>query len=105
MREDLIMPQMGYVPHPDGITAEEHQALLNLRRTAMDQVAKKCGEFFERQVASRRGWKAHIRLMGRDRDGSLKAHILVTGPRWEIAWRQQVRLVKKHDLPWSLGRE
>jgi hypothetical protein len=99
------MPQIPRVPHPDGPTAAEFQALLALRLEALSAAAAKTGEMFPREVRERVGWKAHLRVEGRDEDGSLKAHILVSGPRREILYRRQVRLVRKEPLPWELGTE
>jgi hypothetical protein len=99
------MPYNEYVPHPEGVTAEEFQALLRLRREALDAMATRTGEFFAREVRARVGWKARIIVLERDLDGSLRAEIRVTGPRGEIGYRRGVRLVETKPLPWELGRQ
>lgn len=98
------MPQFPHIPHPEGITAEEFQALLRLRREALDDATKDASLGQPLPVGWRHGWKGHIRLQGRDRDGSLKAHIMVTGPRGELPYVRRVRLVRSKQLPYELGQ-
>jgi hypothetical protein len=49
-------------------------------------------------VTWRRGWQARIAYAGRDRDGSLLAHILVSGPSGKQQWLQKVRLVPERRM-------
>lgn len=44
------------------------------------------------------GWKAHIEYAGRGRDGSLLAHIFISGPGAADKWLQRVRLVPQQRL-------
>lgn len=99
------MPQWNVRHHPYGTTMEEFRKLLELRREALQDATRADGSLFPMPTPWRWGWKAHIRIQGRDRDGSLKAHILVTGPRGEIPYVRKVRLCKRHPLPSSLGKE
>jgi hypothetical protein len=101
----VIMPHYGYVPHPEGTTSEEFQALLKLRREALEAYARDDASLLPTPVAWRVGWKAHIRLQGRDRDGCLKAHIVVEGPRGETPYVRAVRLIARQPLPWTLAKE
>ena len=96
------MPQFPYVPHPEGTTQEEFHKLLELRRQALEDATRADGSLFPMPVAWRRGWKAHIRLRGRDKDGSLKALIVVEGPRGEVPYSRAVRLVSSKNLPWHV---
>ena len=99
------MPQFGPEAHPYGTTQEEFAKLLELRREALDAASTMAGELLPLPVPWRHGWKAHIRLQGRDQDGSLKAHIVVTGPRAELPYIRKVRLVTSKPLPRRLGTD
>ena len=98
------MPQWKQVPNPEGTTLDEFRKLLELRRQALQDATQDAPGAAPMPVGWRWGWKAHIRLQGRDRDGSLKAHIVVTGPRTEIPYVRKVRLVRSQRLPSGLGK-
>lgn len=84
--------------HPAGVTAEEFQRLLLIRReTLEDAIRRACGGTLL-PVAWRTGWKACLQLQGRDRDGSLKAVISVTAPEPSGAYVRRVRLCKPHRV-------
>jgi hypothetical protein len=95
-----------YVPHhPEGTTIEEFRKLLELRRQALADATRPHGLGQPLPVAWRHGWQAHIRILERCRDGSLRALIVVTGPRGETPYTRAVRLVAQRPLPWMVGRE
>jgi hypothetical protein len=94
-----------YVPFtPEGTTLEEFRKLLELRLLALADATRQAGLGEPLPVSWRHGWKAHIRIQERDADGSLKAHIVVTGPRGEVPYVRKVRLVASRPLPWMQGR-
>lgn len=99
------MPQIGYVPHPDGMTREEFAQVLSLRREALAEATKLAGLGEPLPVPWRHQWKAHVRPRGRDRDGSLLITVVVEGPRGETPHSRNYRLVPRKRLPLSLGRE
>lgn len=97
------MPQRYRAPHPRGVTSEEFSKLLQIRRQALQDATRAAGGGDPMPVPWRHGWKAHIRFQGRDRDGSLKCHILVTGPRGELSYVRKVRLVRSQQSTRGLG--
>lgn len=98
------MPQWSVRHNPEGTTLEEFRKLLEIRRQALAEATIPHGMGRPLPVAWRHGWKAHLRLRGRDKDHSLKATIVVEGPRGEIAYARNVRLVSRQPLPYELGR-
>lgn len=88
---------------PDVPTTEELHKLLELRLEALDHATSLGTLDGPLPVQWRVGWKAHIRCQGRDQDGSLIAHIVVTGPRGELPYVRKVRLVRSRALPRRLG--
>lgn len=98
------MPQWNVPLHPEGTTQDEFHKLLELRREALAEATREHGMGQPLPVAWRHGWQAHIRIRERDQDGSLRATILVTGPRGELPYVRAVRLVRSQPLPWELGR-
>lgn len=97
------MPHFNPRPHPWGVTREEFRKLLELRLEALQDGTRAAGSLFPMPVAWRHGWKAHIRVQGRDRDGALLAHIVVTGPRGIVPYIRKVRLVSSRPLPYDVG--
>lgn len=95
------MPEWSVRHNPEGTTLEEFRKLLILRREALEQAAKDPQSLFPMPVPWRRGWKAHIKLRGRDRDGSLCASIVVTRPGGSLPYVRNVRLVASRALPLS----
>lgn len=93
-----MLPQPGYNPCPNWCSLEEFQALLLRRRDAIAQCTAQLTGGSPMPIQWRWGWKAHIRYAGRDRDGSLKATITITGPNVSDKWLQKVRLVRKGTL-------
>jgi len=96
------MPQWDYSHHPEGTTPDEFRKILELRREVLAEATKLDGLGQPLPVAWRQGWKAYQRRLGRDRDGSLRVLFVVEGPRGEVAYTRQVRLVRKHPLPYDL---
>lgn len=99
------MPHFNVLHNPKGTTLEEFRLLLSLRRETLADATKEHGMGNPLPVQWRHGWKAHIRLGGRDQDGSLMAQIVVTGPKGVIPYIRKVRLVRSERLPRSSGRE
>jgi hypothetical protein len=98
------MPEWNYCAYPKGTTAEEFAKILELRLQALEDATKEPARLFPMPVQWRWGWKAYVRIQGRDRDGSLKVSILVEGPRGELPYVRSVRLVRSTPLPYELGK-
>lgn len=98
------MPYPAYRGYPDATTPEEFRKLLELRREALDEATRFAGLGSPLPVQWRHGWKAVLNVLGRDRDGSLKAVVIVTGPRGEVPYSRAVRLVTRRPLPYELGK-
>lgn len=99
------MPWTDVLCYPEGTTRDEFLKLLELRRTALDHATEEHGLGQPLPVQWRHGWKAQLRVGPRDRDGSLTAHIVVTGPRGVAPYVRKVRLVRAKPLPRGLARE
>jgi len=99
------MPQWNVAHNPEGTTMEEFRKLLQLRLDALHEATRTDGSLFPMPVRWRHGWKAHIRIEGRDRDGSLCAHIVVRGPSGGIRYIRRVRLVRSQPLRSRSGKE
>lgn len=97
------MPQWRPDHKPDGVTSDEFQAILSLRRKTLAEAGQDPSCFLPERLEDRWGWKAHVRRLGRDLDGSLKIVVVVEGPRGEIAYARNYRLVRREPLPWGLG--
>lgn len=83
---------------PDWASPEEFHALLLRRIDALDQCTAQLTGGRPMPIHWRWGWKAQIKYAGRSKDGSLLAHIIVTGPNVSDKWLQRVRLVKRQRL-------
>lgn len=103
-KDGLIMPWTDVLCHPKGTTQDEFLKLLELRREALDHATELHGLGQPLPVPWRHGWKAHLRVGPRDRDGSLTAHIVVTGPRGVMPYTRKVRLVTAQRLTRGLGK-
>lgn len=99
------MPWTDVLCYPKGTTQEEFSALLELRRKALDEATEEHGLGQPLPVPWRHGWKAHLRVGPRDRDGCLTAHIVVTGPHYVVPYVRKVRLVRQKPLPRGLTKE
>lgn len=98
------MPFSWVLSHPKGTTQEEFSKLIELRREALDTATEAHGLGQPLPVPWRHGWKAHLRVGPRDRDGSLTAHIVVTGPHGVVPYTRKVRLVTQQRLPRGLRK-
>jgi hypothetical protein len=98
------MPYSGVLCHPDGTTREEFHKILEIRRQALQDATREEAWGRPLPVAWRHGWKAHVLIQGRDKDGSLCFHVVVTGPRREVPYIRKYRLVCSRPLPFELGR-
>jgi hypothetical protein len=99
------MPQWNVSCYPEGTTPEEFHKLLDLRREALAEATREHALGSPLPVQWRIGWRGYIRVQGRDRDGSLMAHIVVTGARGELPYVRKVRLVASKPLPRGLTLE
>jgi hypothetical protein len=98
-----MVPAWGWNRKPDGTTSEEFQAILSLRKSTLRAAGEDATCALPQEIENRWGWKAHARVLGRDSDGSLKVCVVVEGPRGEVAYSRNYRLVKREPLPWELG--
>lgn len=89
---------------PEGTTREEFLKLLELRREALASATEEHGMGHPLPVAWRHGWKAHLTVGRRLKDGSLPAEIVVTGPRGIAPYTRRVRLVAAEALPRGLRK-
>jgi hypothetical protein len=99
------MPQPGYVAHPPSVTAQEFSRILEVRRQTLEDATRAEGSLFPMPVTWRHGWKATVRILGRDRDGSVLFTVSVKQPRSTEVYVRKCRLVCSKPLPWELGRE
>jgi hypothetical protein len=99
------MPHWNVRHHPEGVTPDEHHKLLEIRRQTLEDATRTDGSLFPMPVVWRRGWRAYIRILGRDRDAALRAKIVVYGPAEHQRYVRKVRLVRSQPLPASLGLE
>lgn len=93
-----MIARTSYVPCPNWATIEEFRALLLRRRDALATCTAQLTGGAPMPVQWRWGWRATIAYAGRDRDGSLLAHITITGPNTSDKWLQRVRLVRRSQL-------
>jgi hypothetical protein len=98
------MPHWDYCPHPDGTTQEEFHKLLSLRRQVLDDATRAHNLGQPLPITWRRGWKNYLKILGRDRDGSLKASYSVYEPNGALVYVRKVRLVRSQRLPSELGQ-
>jgi len=93
-----MIAQRLFSPTPDGLTAEEFQRLLQIRLQTLEDATRRVGNGKPLPIPWRRGWKASLTFLGRDRDGSIKAEVFVSGSSVTMRWRRRVRLVKQQRL-------
>jgi hypothetical protein len=79
-------------------TAEEFRRLLEIRLQTLDQCSITDGADTPLPAVWRIGYKATIKLLGRDRDGSLRASVTVLAPHLVRPYVRRVRLVKERNL-------
>ena len=99
-----MVPHWNWKHHPEGTTSEEFEAILRLRAKTMQEAGLDASVSVPAAVQDRWGFKLHWRNLGRDRDGSLKVTVFIQGPRGELAYARNYRLVKKTPLPYELGK-
>jgi hypothetical protein len=75
-------------------TREECAALLQARKEALSAATAQNLSGEPLPIPWRRGWTAYLRIVERDRDGSLKARIRVLDPTGTLAYQRNVRLVR-----------
>lgn len=93
-----MIPQTGYVAHPDTLSSKEFKRLLLIRRETLDIATTRAMGGQPMPIPWRRGWKATLAILGRDRDGSVKARITCTGQRPSMTFVRSVRLVRPQSL-------
>ena len=98
------MPHWNWKEHPAGTTQEEFDKILELRKNLMRTYGEDPSTPMPVEIKDRWGWHCRWRLLGRDTDGSLCISVCVHGPRGEIAYARNYRLVKQHPLPFEVGR-
>jgi hypothetical protein len=98
------MPQWAWKHYPEGTTSDEFQAILSLRRSTDQAAAENPDVAYPKRLEDRWGYRTSWRSIGRDSDGSLRLVVVIQGPRGEIVYRRQYRLVRRERLPWELGR-
>ena len=98
-----MIPQRDSWVNMKGCTPEERRKLFQLRREALDAACgfTMSGEWISTQ--ERFGWTAHLSILDRDRDGSIRARITVSGPGLPEPYVRNVRLVSGKGLPYGLG--
>jgi len=82
----------------DDATTDELQSLFEVRRQCLDAATALVNDGVPLPVYERWGWKARIRTLGRDQDGSLLASVTVEDPADHIRMLRNVRLVKESSL-------
>lgn len=92
------MPRIRYAVQVDEPTTAEHRSLLLVRRECLDQATQMMNGGTPIPPSERWGWRAVIKTLGRDQDGSLLASVTVTGPDSKIRMLRNVRLVPERTL-------
>lgn len=92
------MPRFRYAVERDEATPDERRALFLARREALDHGTSIASGGAILPAEARWGWRATVRTLGRDQDGSLLASITVTDPDDRIRVLRNVRLVKERTL-------
>ena len=83
---------------PEGVTPEEFQRLLLVRRETLEDATRKASGGSAMPITWRHGWKATLKILGRDKDGSLKASVTVVGPHASSGYVRKVRLVTQYRV-------
>jgi len=76
----------------------EYAALFECRRLAIEEAVSRSVLDGTLPVPWRHGWRASVRYLGRDRDGSRLNEITVTGPQLDRPYVRRVRLVPRRAL-------
>lgn len=95
------MPRLMNLLQAAGLRTGEYAQLFYERRSALDHVARITSLTGDVPVRDRRGFKAKVKLVGRDAEGSLRAEIRVTAPNYAGVYTRRVRLVKAKPLPYA----
>jgi hypothetical protein len=96
------MPERIFGVYSNDATPDEQQRLLAIRSQTLDRVAEEALLTGPVKAADRVGWRAVIKIRGRDTDGSLYATVTVTAPHLAKPYVRKVRLVSKKALPYDL---
>jgi hypothetical protein len=83
---------------PDYASPQELSKLISERRKALEEVAHKESLLGYVPASERVGWTAHIEILERLVDGSLKAQIVVRTPTLTAPYLRRVRLVTPKRL-------
>jgi hypothetical protein len=95
------MPQLKELLQAAGLQTGEYAQLFYARRAALDWVASESSLFGSVPVRDRRGFRARVKILGRDKDGSLCAEVRVTAPNYPGEHVRKIRLVKNRRLIYS----
>lgn len=98
------MPQLKQLLQAAGLRSGEYAQLFYARREALDHLASITSLGGEMPASSRRGFRARVRILGRDRDGCLKAEITASAPNYSSYYRRRVRLVNSKALPSAIDQ-
>lgn len=84
--------------YPEGCSPEEFQRLLVIRRETLEFATGRGTGGDPLPIPWRSGWKASLSILGRSRDGSLRARVVVEGPKASYGLTRKVRLVRPSRL-------
>jgi hypothetical protein len=79
-------------------TSAEVHAVIQARRETLDEATQLVTLGKPMPVSWRTGWQAHVDWLLRDRDGSLRVRITVTGPQLYKPYVRNLRMVKTHRV-------
>lgn len=97
------MPQYRRVVKLNEPTAAEHRSLLLCRLECLDQASRMLSQGRYVPPSERVGYRAWIKTLGRDQDGSLLASVSVQGPSGKLVLSRNVRLVRERRLKLKSG--
>ena len=97
-----MLPEWSVKCHPDGVTSKEFARLLAVRLETLEAATAHTSLPDHLPIQWRKGWKATLEILGRDRDGSLRARVVCTSRELSEPYVRRVRLVKRQGL--TLGR-
>lgn len=95
------------MPHQRGdvycneATPAERRSLLSVRLQCLDEATTVANSGSPLPARDRWGWRAIIKTLGRDRDGSLLASVTVYDPSENVVMLRNVRLVPERRLNYS----
>jgi hypothetical protein len=81
------------------VTRGEFRELTRIRLQVLDELAKGAGTIEPVPVRHRWGYSAAIKVIRRDRDGSLLAVVTGEAPHLKRPYRRKIRLVKRNPTP------